>query len=75
MLCDRECLYIDDLCVLDAYQGKGIGTKLYEEVVRYAKMRKCHAITLNVWEGNEDARAFYDKMGFTPQKTVMEKVL
>lgn len=75
VLCDRECLYIDDLCVLEDCQGKHIGTKLYEEVVRYAKMRKCHAITLNVWEGNEDARAFYDKMGFAPQKTVMEKVL
>ena len=72
---NRECLYIDDLCVLEGCRGKHIGTKLYDEVVRYAKMRRCHAITLNVWEGNDTARAFYDKMGFTPQKTVMEKVL
>ena len=59
------------ICCIDL----GIGSALYNEVVRYAKMRKCHAITLNVWEGNEAARAFYDKMGFAPQKTVMEKVL
>ena len=72
---DRLCLYIDDLCVLEDCRGKHIGSALYNEVVRYAKMRKCHAITLNVWEGNEAARAFYDKMGFAPQKTVMEKVL
>lgn len=75
VLNDRLCLYIDDLCVLEDFRGKEIGTKLYNEVARYAKMRKCHAITLNVWEGNEAARAFYDKMGFAPQKTVMEKVL
>lgn len=75
VLKDRECLYIDDLCVLEGCRGQHIGSKLYEEVLRYAKMRKCHAITLNVWEGNDTARAFYDKMGFAPQKTVMEKVL
>ncbi len=72
---DRLCLYIDDLCVLEDCRGKHIGSALYEEVVRYAKMRKCNAITLNVWEGNDTARAFYEKMGFAPQKTVMEKVL
>jgi ribosomal protein S18 acetylase RimI-like enzyme len=32
-------------------------------------------VTLNVWEGNDSARAFYDKMGFTVRKTVMEKKL
>ena len=75
VLKDRLCLYIDDLCILEGCRGKHIGSKLYNEVVRYAKMRKCDAITLNVWEGNDAARAFYDKMGFAPQKTVMEKVL
>ena len=75
VLNDRYCLYIDDLCVLEGCRGKHIGSALYNEVVRYAKMRKCDAITLNVWEGNEAAKAFYEKMGFAPQKTVMEKVL
>lgn len=75
VLNDRYCLYIDDLCVLEDCRGKHIGSALYNEVVRYAKMRKCDAITLNVWEGNDAAKAFYEKMGFAPQKTVMEKVL
>ena len=75
VLNDRYCLYIDDLCVLEGCRGKHIGSALYNEVVRYAKMRKCDAITLNVWEGNDAAKAFYEKMGFAPQKTVMEKVL
>ena len=75
VLNDRYCLYIDDLCVLEGCRGKHLGSALYNEVVRYAKMRKCDAITLNVWEGNDAAKAFYEKMGFAPQKTVMEKVL
>ena len=36
---DRYCLYIDDLCVLEDCRGKHIGSALYNEVVRYAKMR------------------------------------
>ena len=32
-------------------------------------------MTLNVWEGNDSARAFYDRMGFGIQKTIMEKIL
>lgn len=75
VLCDRLTLYIDDLCVLEGHRGKHIGSKLYEEVVRYGKMRHCHNITLNVWEGNLDARAFYEKLGFTPQRTFMERTL
>ena len=35
----------------------------------------CHNITLNVWEGNESALAFYRSMGMGVQKTTMEVVL
>ena len=35
----------------------------------------CHNVTLNVWECNPGARAFYDTMGMTPLKTCLEQVL
>ncbi len=75
VLSDHLSLYIDDLCVLEGQRGKHIGTALYEEVLRYAKMRKCQSITLNVWHGNDSAQAFYENLGFTPQKTIMERRL
>ena len=28
-----------------------------------AKGLNCYRLTLNVWEGNDSAKAFYDKMG------------
>lgn len=72
---DMKTLYIDDLCVDESARGKKIGKQLYEYVLAYAKEIGCHNVTLHVWEGNDSARAFYDNMGFKPQKTLMEKVL
>ena len=68
-------LYIDDLCVDETYRGLHVGRTLYEYVLDYAKQQGCYSVTLNVWEGNDSARAFYDRMGFRIQKTVMEKIL
>ena len=75
VLCDRKVLYIDDLCVDETIRGKGIATALYARVIEYAKELGCHAVTLNVWCGNDSAMRFYEKCGLKPQKIGMETVL
>ena len=75
LLQDRKSLYIDDLCVDEAARGKHIGSALFEFVRDYAKSIGCHAITLNVWEGNDSAIRFYQNIGMRPQKTGMEMEL
>lgn len=75
VLCDRKVLYIDDLCVDENIRGKGIATTLYARVLEYARELGCHAVTLNVWCGNDGAMAFYEKCGLSRQKIGMEKVL
>jgi ribosomal protein S18 acetylase RimI-like enzyme len=72
LLQDRKTLYIDDLCVDEAARGKHIGKALFNFVHEYAKSIGCHAITLNVWEGNDSAIRFYQNMGMHPQKIGME---
>ena len=72
---DHTELYIDDLCVDENHRGEHIGTALYKEVVRYAKMRGCHNITLNVWSFNERAMKFYESLGMKPRKLDMEILL
>ncbi|MBQ8117608.1 MAG: GNAT family N-acetyltransferase [Lachnospiraceae bacterium] len=72
---DMKTLYIDDLCVEESARGKHVGRELYDYVIAYARQLGCHNVTLHVWEGNERARAFYDRMGFGIQKTLMEKIL
>lgn len=68
-------LYIDDICVDENARGQHIGTELYRAVKTYAKEIGCYNITLNVWEKNPTARAFYEAMGMSVQKTCMECII
>ncbi len=68
-------LYIDDICVDEAARGRHVGTALYQHVIAYARELGCHNVTLNVWECNPGARAFYEAMGMSVQKTCLEQVL
>ena len=70
-----KSLYIDDICVDENYRRHGVGKKLYEHVLQFAKEEKCFNITLNVWAKNPGAQAFYESMGMTVQKVCMEKIL
>ena len=68
-------LYIDDLCVDESRRGKHIGRSIFEYVREQAEKAGVYEITLNVWEGNPRAKAFYECLGFAPQKYVMELIL
>lgn len=70
-----KTLYIDDLCVDENIRGQHVGATLYEHVKRYAKENGFYNITLHVWEGNDNAAAFYEKMGLKPQFTCLEAIL
>ena len=71
----RKVIYIDDLCVDETLRGRHVGEELYKYVTAAALENSCSAITLNVWEGNDPARRFYEKHGFKPLKTTMEVCL
>ena len=71
----RRGLYIDDLCVDETCRGRHIGADLFDFVKEEAKRRGCYHLTLNVWDGNSNALAFYQKRGLKTQKTVMEMIL
>ena len=75
ILTDIRTLYIDDLCVDESMRGKHIGKQIYEYVLGYAKNEGCYNVTLNVWSCNPGAMRFYEKMGLSPQKIGMEKIL
>lgn len=69
----RKDLYIDDLCVSQEIRSKGVGKALYLYAEEYAKSIGCQSVTLNVWDGNDGAISFYEKLGLTPRKTYLEK--
>ena len=72
VMTDRKELYIDDLCVDEQERGKGIAKALLAYTTEYAKSIGCTFVTLNVWNGNDNAMKFYEKAGMTPRSVTME---
>ena len=72
MMVPHRILYIDDLCV-DAYaRRKHVGLMLFDHVKQEARRLGCDTVTLNVWEGNDAALAFYRGMGMKTRSRTME---
>ena len=68
-------LYIDAFVVDEAVRGQHVGSTLFEHVKDWAREQGFYNVTLNVWECNPGARAFYEAMGMRVMKTEMEAIL
>jgi GNAT superfamily N-acetyltransferase len=64
-----KSLYMDDLYVLPAYRGKGIGTLLIGKVIDYARETKCHRLRWQVSKWNDRAIVFYKSLGAVINET------
>ena len=72
---EHTTVYIDDICVDGAARGQGAGRALYEHILAFAREKGAYNVTLNVWNCNPGAMAFYEKLGMAPYKVGMEKIL
>ena len=71
----RRTAYMEDLCVDEAYRGKGIGKKLFSYAKDQAVKMGAERLDLMVWDFNESARKFYESMGMKPQRYIYETML
>ncbi len=62
-------LLMDGISVDKDYRGKGIGSKLLDEIAKYASENKYDRIRLDVIDINPKAKKLYEKKGFKPVKT------
>lgn len=62
----RPALNVHDLAVLPALRGRGIGSRLLQEVERRAIEAGCCQITLEVHDANAGAKRLYERFGFGP---------
>lgn len=57
------------ITVRKAYWGKGVGSGMMSELIRFAKSAGAELISLEVRSDNERAKALYRKFGFTAYGT------
>lgn len=62
----RRGLYLEDLFVLPAYRGRGVGRRLLSHLARVAIERKCGRLEWWVLDWNESAIRFYKSIGARP---------
>jgi len=55
---------VEDVAVLPAYQGKGIGRAMMEHAFHACRAAGCYKLTLSSNLKREDAHRFYDSLGF-----------
>jgi GNAT superfamily N-acetyltransferase len=68
----REFGLIDNLIVDEHHRGKGIGKKLFEAAIDWARDRGLRSVQTSVWDANTRARDFYFQRGFAPTTLRLE---
>ncbi|AJM93078.1 GNAT family N-acetyltransferase [Nitrosopumilus piranensis] len=57
-------MYIPELVVIEKYRNQGIGKKLINSCIDFAKEKKCHRIRLESGNQRTESHQFYKHLGF-----------
>ncbi|WP_085507360.1 GNAT family N-acetyltransferase [Thalassobacillus devorans] len=60
----KDAMEIERIYIKNKFQKHGLGKRLLDKAIKLARDHKKQKIWLGVWEKNENAIAFYEKMGF-----------
>lgn len=66
---------VENVYVEDEYRGRGIGSALIERGERALAERGADVVTLEVLVANDDARRFYERLGYDDHRLELEKPL
>ena len=64
----RPILLVENVAVLESYQGKGVGRQMFEEIERWGKEMDCHYEMLVSGLNRVGAHKFYARLGFEEVK-------
>jgi len=75
LLVRRNYVSIENVVVLDSHRRRGVGQALMERAEQWAQERNIDSIYLTVWEFNQDAIEFYERLGYEMLHHRMRKEL
>jgi ribosomal protein S18 acetylase RimI-like enzyme len=71
----RRYAYINESAVAAAHRGKGIGRLLMERIHQWGREQGVEEIELQVWERNQRAICFYERLGYHMWRRTMRYIL
>lgn len=63
--------HVEDLVVEQEYRHRGVGRALMEAAAEWCQERGAEQLLLTVWTGNDQAEAFYARLGYRPVNRVL----
>ena len=69
----RRYAYIDNNAVAKEFRGSTIGKELMKEAERWAIQKGVSELELNVWDFNQEAITFFQRLGYTMARHGMWK--
>ncbi len=70
---NQKIAFLDIFCIDYRYSDKGKGKEFMYAIELLLKVRGVTRLELAVWQFNEKAQIFYNKMGFKKQRVILEK--
>lgn len=65
-----DVLRIDSIAVGEDFRGRGVGSMLIDEVLKFAKKKKFKEVILEVVDTNPRAKKLYENIGFKEKKLI-----
>ena len=69
----RRYGYVDTIAIANEFRNSGVGKALMREAERWAIQKNVSQLELNVWDFNQNASAFFQKLGYTAARHIMWK--
>lgn len=73
IMVERRYAYIDNIAVAKEFRGSTIGKELMKEAERWAIQKGVSELELNVWDFNQEAITFFQRLGYTMARHGMWK--
>ena len=67
----RRRAHVETLVVGRQHRRRGIGRDLMSEAAGWARRHGAVELVLTVWDGNREAEAFYQRLGYRPLSRVL----
>ena len=71
----RRTVFIASMAITERQRRKGFGRALVDAAMAWGRARGATSLELTVWEFNEDAIAFYERLGLAPLNRTMHLAL
>jgi len=68
----QPVLFLEDLFVLPEFRSRGIGKKMLQDLANIAQKQNCCRMQWAVFDWNQDAIRFYEKIGATVRKDLLQ---